>query len=283
MKIHEALSYISGKLRNADIELPDLEAQILLANILNIKKYKLLIDNEKALPDSNIKRINRFIKRRIKGEPIAYITGKKEFFSIEFNVTKDVLIPRPETEQLVELAVLNAKANSSILDIGTGSGAIAIAIKKQRPDLDIYACDKSAKALKVANENAIRILGDNSVIFSKSDLFKAYKGKKFDLILSNPPYLNKADRNILKKDILFEPKLALFARDKGQVVMKRIITEAKQYLNNHGMLIIEIAPEHKKYIKTISTVNNYSVRILNDLALLPRVAILKTGNPMPAK
>jgi release factor glutamine methyltransferase len=273
MKISEALTYSIIDLKKAGIESPELDANVLLAHILNIEKYKLIIDSQEDMSKSNISKLNTFIKRRIKGEPIAYITGRKEFYSIEFFVTKDVLIPRPETEQLVDLAIYYAKKNSSVLDVGTGSGAIAVALKKNRSDLIIHACDISQKALEIAKKNARRILDNNAIIFSKSNLFQAFEGKKFDLILSNPPYLNISIKNTLQKDILFEPENALFADNHGNGIIKRIVSEADIFLNNDGLLIIEIGDQD--FIQAIGSENNYSVSIFKDYANMPRIALLQ--------
>jgi release factor glutamine methyltransferase len=274
MIISDALANIVNNFKNAGIESPELDANVLLAYILNIEKYKLLIYAHKILSKNEISQLNAFTERRIKGEPVAYITGKKEFYSIEFLVTKDVLIPRPETEQLVDLAIYHAKNNSSVLDIGTGSGAIAIALKKNRPDLTIYACDISNRALTIAKKNAQIILGDNSIKFSKSNLFESYKGKNFDLILSNPPYVDIALKNSIQKEILFEPEIAVFAEDHGNEILKRIISGAEKFLNSSGFLIIEIGGQDN-LIRTIGSENNYSVSILKDYANMPRIALLQ--------
>ena len=273
MKISEALTNTINNFKSSGVESPELDARVLLSHILNIEKYKLIINAEEKLSKNNISKLNAFEKRRIKGEPIAYITGKKEFYSIEFSITKDVLIPRPETEQIVDLAIFYAKNNSSVLDIGTGSGAIAVALKKNRPDLIVHACDTSGKALGIAKKNARRILGNNLIKFYKSDLFDAFEGKKFDLILSNPPYLDITFKNTLQKDILFEPENALFADDHGNGILRRIITEADKFINSHGLIIMEIGDQN--LIRTIGPENNYSVSILKDYANMPRIAILQ--------
>ncbi|MBN2401128.1 MAG: peptide chain release factor N(5)-glutamine methyltransferase [Spirochaetes bacterium] len=274
MKISEALANTINTFKNANIESYGLDARVLLAHILNIEQYRLILDNQKDLSEKDIIKLNDFTKRRVKGEPIAYITGKKEFYSIELDITKDVLIPRPETEQLVDLAIFYARKHSTVLDIGTGSGAIAIALKKNRPDLIVYACDISYKALEIAKKNAGSILGDNSIYFFKSDLFHAFKGKKFNLILSNPPYLDIASIGSLQKEILFEPKNALFADAHGNETIRRIICRADEFLSNNGFLIIEIGDQYN-FIQEICAQNNYSVSILKDYANLPRIAVLQ--------
>ncbi|MFH0976833.1 MAG: peptide chain release factor N(5)-glutamine methyltransferase [Spirochaetota bacterium] len=273
MTVEEALNNTINIFLKKNIDNPVLDAQVLLAEVLNTDKFKLFVDWENELTKSNITKLNSFIKKRIKGEPVAYITGKKEFYSLDFIVTKDVLIPRPETEQIVDLVIYYAKKDNSVLDIGTGSGAIAVALKINRPDLSVYACDNSEKALKIARKNAKRILGNDSILFSISDLFQAYKGKKFDIILSNPPYLDMAINGSLQKEIFFEPKNALFAGDHGNEIINRLISEAGELLNPDGMLIIEIGNESN--IQKTDIGKEFTVTMLNDYANLPRIALLK--------
>ena len=274
MNISEALSSTITAFKKANIKSPELDTYVLLTHILKVEKYRLITDSHKLLSESNIKKLNSSTKRRINGEPVAYITGRKEFYSIDFYVTKDVLIPRPETEQLVDLAIFYAKNDSTVLDIGTGSGAIAIALKKNRPDLNIYACDISDKALAIAKKNAQKNLGDKSIIFLQGDLFSSIAGTKFDIILSNPPYINPASRGSLQKELSFEPEISLFAGENGNAVIRKIILESGKFLNNDGLLIIEIG-EQDSYIRTFGSENNYSVSILKDYAELPRIALLK--------
>ncbi len=277
MSISDALSGAISSFKAAGIESPELDASVLLAHILNVEKYKLLTDADKTLSKNDLSLLNKFIKRRIKGEPVAYITGKKEFYSIDFIVTKDVLIPRPETEQLVDLAIFHAKKGAFVLDVGTGSGAIAIALKKNRPDLKIYACDISEKALKIAWKNAHSILGIKSIKFYKSDLFESFKGKKFDLILSNPPYVDIALKNSIQKEILFEPGIAVFAENNGNKILEKIIKNAEKFLKRSGLMIIEIGGQDG-FIRSVGSENGYSVSILKDYANLPRIALLKKSD-----
>ena len=274
MNISEALSNTITAFKDAGIELPELDAYVLLTHLLKTEKYRLITDSHKLLSRSDISELNSFTKRRINGEPVAYITGRKEFYSIEFHVTKDVLIPRPETEQLVDLAIFYAKKDSSVLDIGTGSGAIAIALKKNRPDLSIYASDISDKALAVAKNNARTILGNQSVTFLQSDLFHAFLRTKFDIILTNPPYIDPASKESLQKELFFEPEISLFAGEQGNAVIRRIISEADGFLNKDGLLIMEIGGQDS-FIRTFGNENDYSVSILKDYANLPRIALLQ--------
>ena len=275
MKISDALNETINNLKNAGIESAAIDARVLLAYILKIDKIKLITNNQKLLSSKDISKLQKTVKRRITGEPVAYITGIKEFYSIDFKVTKDVLIPRPETELLVDMAIFYAKKDASVLDVGTGSGAIAIAFKKHRPDCIVYACDISEKALNVAKENAKKISGCNDIIFCKSNLFQSYKSKKFDLILANPPYVDIEQKQNLQKEVLFEPEKALFSKDHGKEIIKKIISKAEKYLNKDGILILEIGYDQGHFTKITGKEFNYSVSILKDYSDFPRLAILQ--------
>ena len=275
MNISEALQYTKKIFEKTGIDSSTLDAQIILAYILKTEKHKLLTESERKLSRINFCRLRKLIKRRVKGEPVAYITGRKEFYSINFSVTKDVLIPRPETERIVDLAAANAKMNGSVLDIGTGSGAIAVSLKKNRPDLTIHACDISVKALKIAKRNAEMNLGRKAVLFKKSNLFSAYKEMKFDMILSNPPYLRESDKNTLQKEIFFEPVKALFTNDDGLKIITCIIKESKIFLNNSGILILEFGNKQETRIKKIASNYGFSASIIRDYTDFPRYALLQ--------
>lgn len=275
MNITEALKFTVNLFEKAGINSPMLDAEILVAHILKTERYKLLIDSDKKLSGFDFFLLRKLIRRRVIGEPIAYITGRKEFYSIDLIITKDVLIPRPETEHIVDIAIKKAGKNSKVLDIGTGSGAIAIALKKNRPDLTIHACDISKKALKVARRNSEKNLSKDAVIFNKSNLFQAYSRTKFDMIISNPPYLGEYEKNTLQKEISFEPEKALFTNNSGKEVINRIISESKEYMNNNGLLILEFGNYQDTFIKSNASKYGFSVTILNDYTDFPRYAVLQ--------
>ncbi|MDY6967958.1 MAG: peptide chain release factor N(5)-glutamine methyltransferase [Spirochaetota bacterium] len=275
MTISELLKEVVPLLKVAGIENPELDSELIISSILNIQRYKVLIDKDRELSYNNIEKINKLIERRIKGEPVGYLIGKKEFYSLEFSVNHSVLIPRPETEFLVDMAIYHAQSGAQVLDIGTGSGAIAIALKYNRSDLNIFASDISKRALKVAQKNANTILKNNSIIFKKSDLFSSFDGMRFDIIVTNPPYIDSTAKGTLQKEISYEPSIALFADDNGKEIINRIVLDSANYLNNNGLLIIEIGSEMKDHIIKLGQGNNFSVSVINDYAGLPRVAILK--------
>ncbi len=275
MTILEFLKEITEKLKLADISTPELESEIILSNSLEIERYKIIACSDKELSDNEIGLINSNVSRRLSGEPVAYIFNKKEFYSLEFTVNNDVLIPRPETELLVDLAIFYSKEGGSVLDLGTGSGAIAVSLKYNRPDLKVTASDISGKALKIARLNCERIIGDSSIDFIHGDLFEPVRGKKFDIIVSNPPYINPEEKKTLQKEVLMEPEIALFSGEKGRETTRKIILQSGEMLKSDGVLIIEINSGTKDFIQETGESNNYSVSILNDFSNLPRVAVLR--------
>ncbi len=275
MNISTALKTVNEYLINGGVESSEIDAYLLLSHALNLEKSRLITEPSKELTNHEAGMIRSLVSRRLSGEPSAYITGKKEFYSIEFIVTRDVLIPRPETEHLVDCALYYAKVNDSVLDIGTGSGAIAVALKKYRPDLTVHACDISEATLNVARENAEKITGKDSVIFSDSDIFSAYNGRKFDIIVSNPPYIDPESIGSLQKEIFYEPEIALFSEDRGRAIINKIISKAGNYLKNPGILILEIGYDQDEFVRKTGIKNSFSVSIIKDYSNLPRVAVLK--------
>ncbi len=215
MSLSKFLKEIIQLLSKKGIENPVSDAEIIIAHVLEVDRYKLIIDNERVLTDNEISKIKKLTNRRSKFEPIAYITGHKEFYSLDFNVNKNVLIPRPETELLVDMAIYYTGLNGKALDIGTGAGAIAIALKHNRPDVDVFATDVSQRAIQVARKNSREIIGKNKIKFLNGDLFEPLKEMKFNVIISNPPYINPDISNTPQADLKYEPDMALYSKKKG--------------------------------------------------------------------
>jgi release factor glutamine methyltransferase len=215
-----------------------IEVQCLLQKVLNVSRAYLFAHPEHVLNDEAETSYQALVKRRLSGEPIAYILGEREFFGLNFIVTPATLIPRPETELLVELALERSTDTVRILDMGTGSGAIALAIAYQRPDAEVWACDASTAALSVAKENA-QLLGIANVNFIKSDWFSALDQQRFDIIVSNPPYIATGDHHLTQGDVRFEPLSALAAGVDGLDDIRRIITQAGAHLCKNGWLLLE--------------------------------------------
>ncbi len=266
---------VAGQLKEAGIPSPLLDAELLVAGILGTDRYRLRVGDDRELERVEAARISRLVRRRLMFEPMAYILGSKEFYSLEFAVNRDVLIPRPETELLVDMVIYYAPRNAAIVDIGTGSGAIAVAVKHSRADLTVHATDVSEKALAVARRNAARILGKNRIVFHRGDLFDPLRGKSFQVIAVNPPYVDRDAATALQKDISFEPEAALFSGDGGRETVGRVIAESGGFLGDEGVLIMEIGDDMKEFVRTAGTGVGYTVSVLNDYSGLPRVAVMK--------
>jgi release factor glutamine methyltransferase len=252
---------------------PILDAEILLMYVLKISRAQLYT-HDRQFTQEEQQQFQDLLERRIKGEPIAYLIGHKEFWSLGFVVTPAVLIPRPETELLVEkiLSLFPAKtASLCITDLGTGSGAVALSLAVERPHWIIYAVDKSAAALRVAQENAKRFNISN-VIFIESDWCKGLPTRQFDVIVSNPPYVEQQDKHLLQGDVRFEPKSALVAGEDGLQDIRQIIVQASQILKPRGLLLLEHSPEQVSAILQLLHQSGFEhVSVIKDLAGLERV------------
>lgn len=263
------------------IDTPRLEAEILLAAALGFKRIELYTNFETEPDEARRTRFREFVKRRGAGEPVAYLVGFKEFFSIPLRVDSNVLIPRPETEQLVlealdALKAMPPGAAPEVCDVGTGSGAIAVALAKNWPKTlrggRIVAVDLSPGALAVARENAQSAGVDGRIEFLVSDLLAALPGP-FDLIVSNPPYVSESEYEALPADVKnFEPKSALLAGPKGGEVIERLAAQARDKLNPGGRLLIEGSPMIATDVARLLA-DWKDVRILKDSAGLERFII----------
>ncbi len=253
MTIRELLNQGIIMLKNEKIDSPKTKARLILESTLNkSREYLIIYDKNEVTPaqrDNYIKKI----KRVILGEPVQYITGLQEFMKLNFFVTKDVLIPRQDTEVLVEEVIKIAKdiPNPVILDLCTGSGAIAVSLAKYIPNSKIYGIDISEKALEVAKKNAEFNGVKNSIEFRVSDLFNKIRNQKFDIIVSNPPYIKKEDIKLLPKDVQKEPKIALDGGTDGLVFYSRIAKSAYKHLRRGGYLCLEIGYNQKLQVKKI--------------------------------
>ena len=272
------LDWTTEYLKKNQIEEPHLEAEILLSHALNSERIKLYIDFEKIVDKNILATFKGYITRRAKGEPSAYITGNKQFMSLNFTVTKDVLIPRPETELLVENAIELSKkiaVKAAILDIGTGSGAIAVSLAKFIENSEIVATDLSEKALEVAAMNAKKLGVENKIKFLKADLFPE-DAREFDIIVSNPPYIKTSLISGLQREVKdFEPLSALDGGVDGLTYYRAILEKASSYLKENGSVILEISPELAKDIVSFArnTLTSKDIRIIKDLNGLYRVVI----------
>lgn len=217
-----------------------IEVQCLLQKVLHVPRVYLFAHPERGLTDTELMHYNALRQRRLHGEPIAYILGEREFYGMSLKVTPATLIPRHDTELLVELALqrIPTRERCAVLDLGTGSGAIALAIAHACPQAEVLACDASAAALAVAQENA-RALGISNVSFVQSDWFAALGTQRFMLIVSNPPYIAAGDPHLAQGDVRFEPVSALVSGMDGLDDIRHIITQSSSRLFPGGWLLLE--------------------------------------------
>lgn len=228
-----------------------LDAEVLLCNVMKFDRGRLYSSPETIIPDNEVSLYRALVKDRQQGRPIAYLTGTREFWSLEFQVNEHTLVPRPETECLVETALEHIPANVKldIVDLGTGSGAIAIAIASERPCCAITATDNCEQALAVAAANAGR-LAVNNVKFVKSDWYANLQGS-FDMIVSNPPYIRNDDKHLHGDGVAHEPVLALRGGVDGLDAIRQIISNAGRYLNKGGWLVIEHGFDQAQAVQSI--------------------------------
>ena len=217
-----------------------IEVQSLLQQVLVVPRSHLLAHPEQVLTAAQQAAYDGLLQRRLRGEPVAYILGEREFFGLNLKVTPATLIPRPDTELLVELALQRIPAHGRFraLDLGTGSGAIALSIAHARPEAQVTAVDASAAALAVARENALR-LGIRNVDMVRSDWFAALAGRRYGLIVSNPPYVAAGDEHLVQGDLRFEPASALVSGADGLDDIRRIVDQAGRFLEDSSWLLLE--------------------------------------------
>ncbi len=235
-------------LSRAAIESPRLDAEVLLRHVIGIDRAQLYLRIDETIKAEAEQQYWELLRRRVRREPLAYITGRKEFWSLDFSVTRDVLIPRPETELLVEAALEQTrqglKSRAKIVDLGTGSGAIAVCLAKELPEAQISAVDISSAALQVARANAERHGVADRIRFLHGDLFAPLAGEResFDLIVANPPYVRSGDVAKLEPEIReWEPMAALDGGRDGLDIYRRIASQCRSYLAATGQVLLEIA------------------------------------------
>ena len=253
-----------------------LDAELILAHCLQANRSYLYTWPEKELSETAQACFTEAITKRQSLYPVAYILGYQEFWSLPITVTPDVLIPRADTELLVETALnkISSLTSPNILELGTGSGAVSLAIASERPDASIVACDLSDAALSVATNNRNK-LDINNIEFILSDWFSAMPHALFDLVVSNPPYVDPEDLH-LQSSIKYEPKLALTAEETGLADLRKISKEARHYIKPHGWLIMEHGFDQAKIVKAMLQNEGYeSVISLKDLGKNDRITIGK--------
>jgi release factor glutamine methyltransferase len=269
MTIQTALLQGTKLFEEDSIAAPRLTAEVLLAHALNRERQYLYAHPEDELTEVAWIHYGRYLHQRLQGKPTQYITGRQEFYGREFRVTPDVLIPRPETEHLVEATLARLRPGDKVLDAGTGSGAIAITIALET-SANVYATDISTAALRIASENA-RKLGA-PVTFIAADLISCFADATFDLVASNPPYIPKTDHPALQREVRdHEPGVALFGGPSGLEIYERLIPEARRVLRPGGWLLLELGYNSLDPVREMLGPAWSEITVQADLAGLPRV------------
>lgn len=276
-QLGELLSLATDRLARAGLLQPRLDAELLLAGVLQIPRLELYARNEVELAPALVAKFAELTVRREAHEPVQYLLGTAAFHQVELEVGPGVLIPRPETEGLVELALGLAPLGGTVLDLGTGSGAIALAMAMARPDLLVTATDLSPEALVWVKHNRARLGLEGRVELLAGDLFEPLAGRQFGLIVANLPYIGEGERAVLPREVReYEPDLALFAGADGLAVIRRAIAAAPDHLCPGGTLLLELAPAQSAPIAKLARDGGYrSCRFQHDLTGRPRMAIIE--------
>ena len=269
MNIQSAVKHGTTILKNNYIKTAELDTEILLAKVLGSNREYIILNNQKDLDDDDLNQFKKLIKERANRKPIAYLSNKKFFWDNEFYVDKNTLIPRPDTEIVVEeiLRLTKHKNKINILDIGVGSGCILLTILKARKNFYGTGIDISKKSVDISKINAENLKLEHRVKFYKSDIDKFAKGK-YDLIVSNPPYIKSCDLKYLESDVInFEPKLALDGGLDGLSIISKVINKSSELIKKNGKFILEIGFNQKnKVIKLLNKKGFYINSTLKDLA-----------------
>ncbi len=282
--IGRLLKWTTDFLKQKDSLSPRLDAEVLLATARNCERIELYTAFDEVPSDEVRTAFRELVRRRADGEPVAYLVGRREFYSLSFRVTSDVLIPRPETE-LAIVSLLDAVKEYGprqrplvIADVGTGSGIIAVCAAKNIPDSRVIAIDISAKALDVARSNVAHHALEQRIELIESDLFAAVPDQQFDFVVSNPPYVSEAEMRDLRREVAgYEPRLALCGGETGSEIIQRLVPAAALRLQPGGSLIMEVSPMiERRTHEIIQAHGGYAApRTLKDLAGLARVVVAK--------
>lgn len=257
-----------------------IDAELLLLSVLAKPRSYLFAYPELDLSEQQCLHYLALLNRRLGGEPIAYILGSKEFWSLDFEVTPDVLIPRPDTECLVEfILALPLKTQVDLIDLGVGSGAISIALGSEKPDWTIYGSEKNAAALHVAQSNAQRLLSDKaqSPRYLRANWLSCFAANSFDVIVSNPPYIDREDAHLAQGDVRFEPRAALVSNNQGMADIAIIANQAKQCLKAGGWLVLEHGfNQAERVVNLLLSLDYREVENFSDYAGNPRFSVGRT-------
>ena len=270
MNVKEAIKYGIDNLKSIDDK--SLKVRLLLSHFMNVEKNYLITHDDEELSNQIEEKYKQGIEKLSKDIPLQYITNTQEFYGMKFKINENVLIPRYDTEILIEETLKLAQDQDKILDMCTGSGIIAITLAKNVEKANVFACDISLEALKVAKEN--NELHNTNVKFINSNLFENIEEKNFDIIVSNPPYITEKEMQKLENQVRKEPELALYGGVDGLDFYRKITENAKEYLKKEGLLIFEIGYKQKEDVSNILIENKFkNIKCMKDLQGLDRVII----------
>ena len=280
MQLKQAVDAAFKRFTAQDVPSPRLNAELLMMLVLGRERAYLYAHPDLELTPEEEFHYDKVVDERARGVPTQYITGHQEFWGLDLLVSPAVLIPRPETEHMVETVLelvkeLKPVATLRLMDVGTGSGAIALALASELPRAEIHACDISDDALEMARLNAARLGLEQRINFRKSDLLSAYAGEKFDFVVSNPPYVGESEMDKVQKQVReFEPKIAVFSGEEGMDIYRRLIPEAREALKPGGMLVVEIGFSSEQQVRELLQ-DWADVQVTADLQGIPRVISAK--------
>ena len=280
MTVLEVLQSSTAYFKKRKIDNPRLNAEHLLVHVLNRKRLELYLEFERELDEAELKPLRDLVRRRGEGEPLQHLLGTVEFCGHTFLCDKRAMVPRPETEELVELLMSDVGVQTSdfrILDVGTGSGVIALSLAAKFPEAEVHAVDVSDVALALARENAARLGLNKRVHFSKSNLLDEVEGD-FDLIVANLPYVSLQDRQSLSREVLHDPEVALFAGERGDELVRRLIEHALARLRPGGLLALEIGVDQSAALLSFLAEKNYhDIESKNDYSSTTRFLFARHG------
>ncbi|WP_346685215.1 peptide chain release factor N(5)-glutamine methyltransferase [Megamonas hypermegale] len=275
--ISSLLNWTVNYFKSKNIQSARLDAEVLLSHVLRQERIYLYVHFDEPMEQNELNKFREYVKKRAQHVPIAYIIGEREFMGLPFKVTKDTLIPRPDTEILVENVLNNVDKDKEIeiVDIGTGSGAIILSLLVNLPKVQGKTVDISSKAIEVAKENAVNLQVNDRCEFFVGDLFAPLDGSKFDVIVSNPPYIPKKDIATLEADVKeYEPVSALTDGGDGLSYYRRLLSEGKAYIKENGFIALEIGIYQSNDVKQIAMDNGWkNIKIIKDYAGIDRVVL----------
>lgn len=262
------------------VENPRLSAEHLLAHVFGKTRMDLYLEFEHQLSETELSPLRELVRRRSQGEPLQHLLGTVEFCGQTFAIDKRALVPRPETEQLVELLTSEIRSQESairIVDVGTGSGVIALSLAKQFPEAEVFAVDISEDALSLAKENSMRLGLGGRVRIQKGDLLENLT-ERFDLIVANLPYVSMKDRHLLAREVLHDPEVALFAGPNGDELVRRLIEQAASHLTASGLLALEIGINQAEELTEVLRQKNYhDIQSKKDYSGITRFLLARYG------